>query len=195
MADEKPAQETTIQQISNQPEAPHEKAPQPETTRVEPPKTEKPPQPEVTQVKPPQPETTQVESSKAEKPQEKLTPRRTAQKKMSQKKTSQPNETTQQETPPRKPKTYRGPPPRKNLVVSPMKEKDWKGNGWCCFSFSLSLRSIQFPNKWKFCFFLRVNSSIQVMLGLKFVCARSRSLLALKHFYIVYSIPSFALFL
>ena len=25
--------------------------------------------------------------------------------------------------------TYRGPPPRKDLVRSPMKDKDWKGNG------------------------------------------------------------------
>lgn len=36
------------------------------------------------------------------------------------------------------PKGYRGPPPRKDLVVSPSRERDWKGNGknyvccnWC----------------------------------------------------------------
>ena len=28
-----------------------------------------------------------------------------------------------------KPKSYRGPPPRKDLVRSPLKNKDWKGNG------------------------------------------------------------------
>ena len=31
------------------------------------------------------------------------------------------------ETP--KPKVYRGPPPRKDMVVSPSRERDWKGNG------------------------------------------------------------------
>jgi len=38
-----------------------------------------------------------------------------------------------------KQKFYRGPPPRKDLARSPMKNKDWKGNGeFVSFSLLLS---------------------------------------------------------
>lgn len=120
MSDEKPAQEIPAQQPAEPVAAPTQQEIPTKPEPIAP--TEQPaPQNEESQEKPPQ-----------DKPTEKKKPKSATPKKLSPREKPA-DQTIEETTSPRKPKVYRGPPPRKNMVISPMKEKDWKGNGKSIF--------------------------------------------------------------
>ena len=108
MSDEKPAQEIPTQQPAEPAPSAQQQAPTKPESIIS--KESVAPQNEQSQEKPTEKKTTKSTPKK-------LSPR------------EKPSVQMQEETTPRKPYVYRGPPPRKNMVISPMKEKDWKGNG------------------------------------------------------------------
>ena len=109
MSDEKPAQEIPTQQPAEPAPSAQQQAPTKPESIIS--KESVAPQNEQSQEKPTEKKTTTKSTPKKLSPREK------------------PSVQMQEETTPRKPYVYRGPPPRKNMVISPMKEKDWKGNG------------------------------------------------------------------